>query len=494
MRSIWVTLIMVMGMSPMTTTTAAVPGALAPTTAQQRYLIFSYAYQSATAEAALKQYYGARLTETKQQIVEKEEALKRVRSSLARSQDDASRLAREAEELKAALADLKASLLEELARHDEVFAREFEINREAALEILQSSEGQRAMQIYLDGGPGSARVASDMLYRVARIRTARDLRAIAFTFGNDALAHGRETADHVATMWEKVVEADSDDARAWIELGDLYLRLGRAAEAEASIQKAIPIAKDRLDKLAALSALGDILVVRHNPAKALFYYEQALALGRTHTAANPSSFMDRGQLILSLVRVAQLQRDLKKDEAAMVLYGEAHAMVQAMYRENPLEIFAWRMFSVLNDARGDMLFQRRQYGPAIENYEASLGQRMTLLRDDPTSLTARRDVVVSDNNIGRVAVAMGDRNRAHYYYTDALIRVRDIVQADPSSNDARHDYATTLEAAAKARLGVVSWADVIGILERLHAQRPLAAADMAILERARAAMRSDGGQ
>ena len=135
--------------------------------------------------------------------------------------------------------------------------------------------------------------------------------------------------------------------------------------------------------------------------------------------------------------------------------------------------------------------------------DATLAIARELVQRNPDSADARRDVSVSLDNVGQVALAGGDLPAARRAYTDSLELRRELAQRNPDSADARRDVMVSLvrlAELAEQQHGESSpqvrqaWADVVTVLDQMDAYGWITPADRGFAEQFRAKAAASEGQ
>jgi tetratricopeptide (TPR) repeat protein len=406
-------------------------------TAGELNLVYSLTYQSSQAQAALARQYSARLNQQKRLIDSKDAALGAARRAAQQSKASVDALERE-------IGTLKAGFIAELAAKDADFARERDNLEAAANDLLKTTEGKRALEVYLTGGPGSAEAAIEILQRVTAKRNAADRRATA-ALGLDARGQGRLTSAFVLKLYEDVVAADPCNHWDWVELTRLYQAMNRLERAKYAAEQAIKTASGDRDRSVGFDELGDILVARNDLGGALLRYEEGLGIRRTLAKRDPSSASAQQDVSVSLDRVGNIlvaRNDLGR---ALSRYEEGLGIARTLAKLDPLSASAQRDVLVSLSKVGDILVVGNDLGRALSRYEEGLGIARTLAKLDPSSASAQRDVSVSLNNVGDILVARNNLGRALLRYEEGLGIARTLAKLDPSSAAAQRDVSMSLD-------------------------------------------------
>ena len=218
-------------------------------------------------------------------------------------------------------------------------------------------------------------------------------------------------------------------------LGDFLASRGRPGDAEKALahyERSLAVCEGLLrdnpqsgqaarDVSVSLDRLGDFLASRGRPGdaeKALAHYERSLAVREGLLRDNPQSGQAARDVSVSLDRLGDFlaSRGRPGDaEKALAHYERSHAVREGLLRDNPQSGQAARDVSVSLDRLGDFLASRGRPGDAekaLAHYERSLAVREGLLRDNPQSGQAARDVIVSCYKLGLFEYKLGNGDPA----------------------------------------------------------------------------------
>ncbi|HEY3368612.1 MAG TPA: hypothetical protein VGK74_26440 [Symbiobacteriaceae bacterium] len=203
-----------------------------------------------------------------------------------------------------------------------------------------------------------------------------------------------------------------------------------------------------------LVKLADFLVMRGqagDAARALGYYERSLELGEQMLRENPEAARD---VSLGLNKLADFlaNRGQAGDEVrAMGDYERSLELRERLLRDHPQSAEAVRDVSVSLNKLADFLVRRGQAGDAaraLGDYERSLELAEQLLRDHPQSAQAVRDVSASLNKLADVLTTRGqagDAARALGYSERCLELAEQLLRENPQSAEATRDVLVSLE-------------------------------------------------
>jgi tetratricopeptide (TPR) repeat protein len=371
-------------------------------------------------------------------------------------------------------------------------------SRSKSQRLFCASLSECADVLTLRGRPGDTDQANGYYARCLEIsdglfkanpdsaEAARDVSVIRDKFGNFLSARGQPgDADKAYGFYTRGLEisdglwkASPDSALAARDvsvvlnkLGDFLSARGRPGDAEQAYRycsrsleisdglwKASPdSAEAARDVSVVLSKLGDIHSVRRQSGdfdKALRYYTRGLEIREALLKANPGSGQAARDVSVILNRLGDFH-------AARGQPGDADQSLRHLTRSleisdgllqaNPDSGQAARDVSISLEKLGDLYGARGQPGDAdltLKDYTRSLGIRETLLKANPSSGQASRDVCVSLTKLGTFHTGRGqpgDAELALGYYTRSQEISETLLKANPDSGQAARDVTVGLD-------------------------------------------------
>jgi tetratricopeptide (TPR) repeat protein len=227
---------------------------------------------------------------------------------------------------------------------------------------------------------------------------------------------------------------------------DLAERLLAASPDSAEARRDLSVSQDKI---------GDFHLRRGAPGdadRALDAYEAALETRRKLAEDNPDSAEARRDLSISQNKIGDflLRRGAPGDaDRALAAYEAALETARKLAEDNPGSAEARRDLSVSQSNIGDVLIHRGAPGDAdraLDAFEAALETHRKLAEDNPDSAEARRDLSISQNKIGDFLLrrgAPGDADRALAAYEAALETARKLAEDNPDSAEARRDLSVS---------------------------------------------------
>jgi hypothetical protein len=217
-------------------------------------------------------------------------------------------------------------------------------------------------------------------------------------------------------------------------------KAGLLAEADAQLAAD----RERLrGRLAPLLSATDLLVTKGDTAAARPAYRELLQ----RDPAWPAALSAFGWFLFDQSIQNEFHRTIV---AALADAEEAHTLATRWHEAAPADVEARRLLSATHNQMGDVLIKRGQQGDAAkveQHYIRSLEMDEALLKDNPGSGQAVRDVSVSLERLGDFLAQRaqpGDAEQALGHFTRSL-EVREKLLADnPGSAQAVRDVSVSL--------------------------------------------------
>jgi tetratricopeptide (TPR) repeat protein len=211
--------------------------------------------------------------------------------------------------------------------------------------------------------------------------------------------------------------------------GDTDKALGyltRSLDMREALLKANPgWAQAARDVSVSLGKLGDLLATRGQPGdtdKALGYLTRDLELSEALLKANPGSAEATRDVSISLYKLGDFLAKCGQPgdaDKALGSYTRSLELAEALLKASPGSAQATRDVSVSLMKLGDILATRGQPGDAdkaLDYFTRSVDLAEALLKANPGSAEATRDVAVSHSKMGTFAHRRGDAKDAEKHY------------------------------------------------------------------------------
>lgn len=467
-----------MGIMP--TANAATNSASQALSAKEAYLVSSLTYQSAAAQAAMERQHSGQLQQLQTTINAKDAELRKLRKEYRQANTAAANAKNRVIALELEIVELKRSFAEQLAALDAEFSLERQTYEAAAYDLLQTSDGRAAIELFLSGEEGSAQAAIEILRRVAIKRNAADKRAIA-RLGSDAKAQGRVSIAYVSELWKDVVAVDQGDSSDWTTLSLLYLEAGRFDDAMSAAQQSVKVAKTPRERLLALGVRGKVFSALKNFDASLADSQEALEIARQLRDADVFSTVARTDLMYALtgygvaVRLGSDGKGINKNAELTRIFEETQSLAFSTYQENPRSVRAMQ-----NVVRHTIpLVQHRieinDIGNSMELAGVSVFFAHMVDQLQPKLLESKRDLALSLVTLGNLQHAIGNREPSIKAYTKALETANMLLQLDPELEAAKQLIAMVSVRLAEIGAPGHSYTKALAALEKLNDGRTLSA-------------------
>jgi tetratricopeptide (TPR) repeat protein len=225
---------------------------------------------------------------------------------------------------------------------------------------------------------------------------------------------------------------------------EIYERLLKANPESAQAARDVSVSVGRL---------GDFLASRGQPGdakKALGYYQRSLGIYERLLKANPESAQAARDYVVALDHMAQRHADNGQANLALKYFEQAKETLERLLKANPESAQAARDVSVSVGRLGDLLESRGQAGDAkkaLGYYQRCLKLDERLLKANPESAQAARDVSVSVGQLGDFLASRGeagDAKKALGYYQRCLEIYERLLKANPESALAARDVSSSV--------------------------------------------------
>lgn len=206
----------------------------------------------------------------------------------------------------------------------------------------------------------------------------------------------------------------------------------------------VGISLDRLaDYLMTRSAPGD-------PALIYGYYQRALTLTEEWLKLQPGSMEATRNLSVSLNRLGDFlsaRGGAGDAEAAMGDYQRALALKESLLAADPKSTFAIRDLALSVNKVGDALLSGGNADGALTHYQRGLELNEEVLKETPKSAQAARDVSANLDQLGHFLITRngeGDLAKASGYQRLSLEISERLLKENPQSGEAERDVAISL--------------------------------------------------
>ena len=292
-------------------------------------------------------------------------------------------------------------------------------------------------------------------------------------------------ADQALKYYTRSLELDEglrqrypDSAQAAIDVSSSLNRVaaflssrGQAGDSDQSLQyytrslklseavlKSIPGSDEVASRVSlALDQLGDFLSARGRAGdadQAIIYYTRSLEISEGMLKRDPNSGEAARDVYVTLDKLADQisARGRAGDvDQALKYYTRTLDLSEGLLKRDPDSGRAARDYSVTLDKLADLLSARGQAGDAeqaLKYYTRDLELSQGLLKRDPDSGQAARDVFIASGKLADLLSASGrpsDADQALIYYNQCLELGDGLLRRNPDSGTAAQDVSVALE-------------------------------------------------
>jgi len=273
-------------------------------------------------------------------------------------------------------------------------------------------------------------------------------------------------------------------AQTFDRIGKILYHRGETATALQYYQQALKISQDLVEEYpdnldfqhdlsVSDSNVGDIYQTRWDLVESLRYYQHALAIRRRLVDAEPHQAMFQRDLAVTydkLGDVAMAMYDKPGDDAmirdsflekALTHYEQAFELRKPLRDAEPHQAMFQRDLAVTYDKLGDVamaMYDKPEYDvmagnslleKALTHYEQALAIRTQLRKVEPQDAQAHRDLTFSYTKIGDAVRVRDGLAEALRYYQRALPLQQDLVTKDQTNTQDRRRLASMLKRAAE---------------------------------------------
>ena len=127
---------------------------------------------------------------------------------------------------------------------------------------------------------------------------------------------------------------------------------------------------------------------------------------------------------------------------------------EALARDEPTNTTYQRDLAISYERLGDLALQSGQASEAERLYRQSLDVREALARDEPTNTTYQRDLAISYNKLADLALQSGQASEAERLYRQSLDVGEALARDEPTNTTYQRDLAVSYEQARRPRAAV----------------------------------------
>lgn len=254
--------------------------------------------------------------------------------------------------------------------------------------------------------------------------------------------------------YSRAADLAPDDPQAQMLAGVLYLRDGRLEAAETAFRRQMELAAEGPEGAAmrcrAGVMLGDALIARGEPEKALEAYRAAQGEAETLAKTEPDIATHKRELSLVHDRIGDVLSSSGDVLTALESYARSLEVMQALAKQDAGRLDWQRDLSVSHDRVGEARERKGDLDGALHSYRDGLRIAETLARQHRDRPDLQWDLSSSLDRVGDVLAAKGKLPEALASYRQAL----EIAEAVTQTDQARLSWQREL-AASYHKVGVL---------------------------------------
>eukprot|EP00913_Durusdinium_trenchii_P023310 g21888.t1 len=266
----------------------------------------------------------------------------------------------------------------------------------------------------------------------------------------------------VARGLETAPQADRDLAVAYIELGDVFLRIGsepglsateeaeklyrRSATILAKLQKAgTEDPRVVFDHATAWINIGDVTVQRGKLNPASDHYQNAFDIVSNSELTRKETQEKRKHLSVIYERLGNVAREKGDLKTAEKYYSDKLKIEQQAIESGSTDNEQLRGLAITYDRFALLHLRRGRLTDAETAYRKALDLRRKVAVARPNDRIATRDYIVSQLNVGDVLESKGEFREARQIFETALRQARKLLDSAPDDRELLRDVSNLCE-------------------------------------------------
>ena len=261
-----------------------------------------------------------------------------------------------------------------------------------------------------------------------------------------------ELLRELASGYQRIADIQGSDARG-AHLGDAKASLASYEKAgrfwDQLLVRQPQDLSAAIGRLTALRRSGDLLTRLTGTREALTLYDQAEQSGRAWLKIHPHDKELRGMMVAILSASARRSREVSDLTRSLTTGREALALAEELNRDFPRDFEILSSVSSGEAAVGMTLARLGNLGEAMPLYRRAVARNEELLAAQPTSVAARRTLMISYSHLGDTLghpelPNLGDPAGAEAVYAKMAGIGRGLYENDAKDARAASDYAIAL--------------------------------------------------
>jgi serine/threonine protein kinase/Tfp pilus assembly protein PilF len=271
---------------------------------------------------------------------------------------------------------------------------------------------------------------------------------------------------HAVTGLEKIAqsargtEAEHGMGSAHLRLGELYLTLGKTAEARQQFERyreiAARVAADRPDNVRVQRgpglcqlALGDISLAEGHPQAARDAYAASLAVFRPLAEKHPKDLLIIRDEMVARNKHGEALVQLGDLRGARAEFAAGRKIAELLVEAEPGSPLLRRDLAISLDWLGSTSLQLGEADAAEQYHTMAVEVCERLVAEEPWSVRNRRQLALAYQKVADLRLRQKDHAEAKGLLVKALEQKQELWSADPSSARTRRELATAYQKAGE---------------------------------------------
>lgn len=328
----------------------------------------------------------------------------------------------------------------QLAAKDDEFQRTLRAATAAGTDLLQSEEGQRALELIALGGEENTEAGIQILLaeqkiqdRVDKLRIADRASSIAITLlGLKGTAPSATTIE-IIQQFQIVVANDPSRHKAWVDLSRLYLESGNFNDASHAAEQSLTSAQNPRDRTVSLNRLAEINLAKGSVAEANENLVKDLHNLEKIGSLNPESVIVQHDLAVRYTNIGDLEFTRNNHVSAISNYDKAIKILQKISALNPQDEKLISDISSIHSRISQAHLALMNARLALENALIGIDLLEVLNSRHPDLSKYGSRLSSQFNNLGQIYLFENSLSEAEAAFHRAIKLSADLHCLDPSS-------------------------------------------------------------
>jgi tetratricopeptide (TPR) repeat protein len=243
-------------------------------------------------------------------------------------------------------------------------------------------------------------------------------------------------------------------AQLHTDLGDVYLRLGQAQNAQDAYRASMTIAKRLVEQNPAKLTFQRLMascqmrfgnIERHNGQtdSALISYQTSFSIYQKLLKQNLNDTRLKTNFAIAQMKLAQVFQKLGQTGSALTAFQASQTMMEQLLTQDPTNSVLKRYLSVSHGNLGDIYLQLGQLNDALTAFHTAKNFYQQLTKQDPANTGFKRDLSLSYQSLGKTYLRLNQAGYALTLYLESLKIQQALAIQDPANTYFQQGLATT---------------------------------------------------